>query len=608
MLNQVENSTFTLQQTIELQLENSIRAYLRSKVDVATQIIDDALEEESEEQLKRSVDVLQNLMVGQAGYFYAIDSSGVVIFHPDESLVGTNQSGKEPVDDQVLLKSGYLEYMWQNSDETEPLPKALYMEYIPELDWIVTATSYRSEFTSMIDMDSIRQIVSESSVGIAGYSYIVDRSGRMIAHPQFSDYGDVGSLIRPDEYNTMIERLFEQKDGYAGYRWRDGPLEAKREKVVYLKYLPDFDWVVGTAISRSELSRSTLLFVILDISVALVIGLLLAYIISKANGSIEHQVKQITDVLKQGRTGDLSIRVDQAGPDEFVELSRHVNYFLESLQIKTGELQNLNTTLENRIEKRTEELTQASNQLIEAEKLALTSRLVTGVAHEINNPVGIAMTGVSYVVDTLEQLKNNWPGEKAVKANAAEMLASSLESARIAMKNLQRAGDLVTSFKSVSSDQLGLTSRVFRLEDVVNDVLLSMKPSLRLKKLDIDVDIQDLVLDSYPGVFVHLLVNLISNSIVHGFENRQEGKIQIRAMEADGIVTMEYRDNGVGISSDTIPTVFDPFFTTRRNDGSIGLGLNIVFNLVKDKLGGTMEVSSRVGEYSLFTVKFPREI
>ncbi|MDF1568431.1 MAG: cache domain-containing protein [Spirochaetaceae bacterium] len=601
MSKQVENSTYTLQQTIELQLENSIRAYLRSKVEMATQIIGDAIDDESEEHLESSVDILQKLIVGRTGYFYAVDSSGKVVFHPDESIVGTNQSGKEPVDQQVSLKSGYLEYMWQNSDESESLPKALYMEYIPELDWIVTATSYRNEFTTMVDIESIQQIVAESSVGIAGYSYVIDQSGRMIAHPYFSDYGEMGTLVSRDEYNTMIEQLFEQKNGYAGYRWRDGPLEAKREKVVYLKYLPDFDWVVGTAISRSEMTRSTLLFVILDISVALVLGLLLAYTISKANGSIEHQLKKITDVLKQGRRGDLSVRVEEAGPDELVELSRHVNYFLESLQ-------NLNISLENRIEKRTEELTQASNQLMEAEKLALTSRLVTGVAHEINNPVGIAMTGVSYVVDTLGKLNAIWPEEKQVNNDVTEMLESSLESARISMKNLQRAGDLVASFKSVSSDQLGLNRRIFRLVDVVNDVLLSMQPSLRLKTLDINIDVPDLVLDSYPGVFVHLLVNLITNSLVHGFHNRQEGAILIRAIEADGIVTMEYRDDGAGISPEIIPTVFDPFFTTRRNDGSIGLGLNIVFNLVKEKLGGTMDVNSRVGEYSLFVVKFPREI
>jgi two-component system NtrC family sensor kinase len=607
MSKQVEQSTYTLQQTIELQLENSIRAYLRSKVEIATQIIGDVLDdelvsdEEREEHLWSSVEVLQELLVGRTGYFYAVDSSGEVIFHPDESIVGTNQSGKEPVDQQVSLKSGYLEYMWQNSDESEPLPKALYMEYIPELDWIVTATSYRSEFTTMVDIDSIRQIVAESSVGIAGYSYVIDQSGRMIAHPLFSDYGEMGTLVSRDEYNAMIEQLFEQKDGYAGYRWRDGPLEAKRERVVYLKYLPDFDWVVGTAISRSEMTRSALLFVILDISVALVLGLLLAYTISKANGGIEHQLEKITDVLKQGRRGDLSVRVEEAGPDELVELSRHVNYFLQSLQ-------NMNTSLENRIKKRTEELTQASNQLIEAEKLALTSRLVTGVAHEINNPVGIAMTGVSYVVDTLDKINAMKPGEKQVNDDVAEMLDSSLQSARIAMKNLQRAGDLMASFKSVSSDQLGLNRRIFRLEDVVNDVFLSMQPSMRLKRLDIHVDVPDLVLDSYPGVFVHLLVNLITNSLVHGFQNRKVGAIRIRAVEADGIITLEYRDDGVGISPDTIPTVFDPFFTTRRNEGSIGLGLNIVFNLVKEKLGGTMEVSSHVGEYTQFVVKFPREI
>lgn len=151
----IESSTSNLHNLIDSMLRSSIKSYLKSKIETGLDLV-----ENSEEGTGPVIDTLLSLQVGETGYFHAVDSNGVVIFHPDDSIVGTDQSPNEPVPGQLEQREGYYEYMWQNTFEDTPRKKALFMAYIPELDWILTATSYREEFTSMIDIERPRTCFS----------------------------------------------------------------------------------------------------------------------------------------------------------------------------------------------------------------------------------------------------------------------------------------------------------------------------------------------------------------------------------------------------------------------------------------------------------------
>lgn len=610
---QVESSTTSLHRLIEIQLDNSIRTYLRSKVEAGEDLIRSVLTPELPAdpldlpELRMIVDHLLDIRVGDTGYYYAIDSDGRVIFHPDGQIVGTIQTGKEPVDQQIIQREGYLEYMWQNTDESEPQRKALSMVYIPELDWIVTATSYRSEFTQMVDRTTIKEIVNDVTVGAGGYSYVVDRQGNQIAHPYLAGSGSSG-LVSEAEYTSIIQRMFAQRDGYTSYLWRENPGAIKREKIVYLRYLKDFDWIVGTAIYRAEIARPAMLLVSLSIAAAFIVGTILSAYIYRINQDIAAQLVHIGTILQTAREGDLSARMMPGGLEELQEISESFNFFISSLQHKTAELQELNESLEDRVRERGEELNRTSRQLIESEKMALTSRLVAGVAHEINTPTGVAMTAVTYQERLLRELAQSYESGDLSKSDLERYIERSRESVDTVIRNLKRAGELIASFKSVSSDQITLAKRRIDLKEVIEDTLLSLRPELKRKDIRLSVQIPRINIETYPGIFVHLLVNLVTNSLNHGFVDSEGGTIDISAEESQGEILFYYQDNGVGMSRETMEHIFDPFYTTRRADGNIGLGLNIVKNLITDKLGGSIRVESREREFTRFTVRFRAEI
>ncbi len=342
---EVENATTVLHNLINSMLKNSVRSYLRSKVETGVDIIeritaDAAPGENGEirpETVGRIVEALDSLQVGGSGYFYVIRPDGKVLIHPDRTILGTNFSDREPVNEQIRMLDGYLEYLWQNSDETEPRKKALYMSYIPELDWILSATSYRDEFTAIVELEGLRDTVKTVSLGPGGYSYVIARDGTFIAHPYLSG-NKVQGLISDEEFRSIISHFFSEGEGTSSYPWRDSTGDKMREKYVNFKYLPDFDWVVGTAFYHDEIGHPIELIVLINVGFAFIIAIFLSLTIYRMNRSIEHYILHISSVLRASLEGDPSMRASREGPGEIAELAGNLNLFLDELEEKTGRL------------------------------------------------------------------------------------------------------------------------------------------------------------------------------------------------------------------------------------------------------------------------------
>ncbi|MGJ9419018.1 GAF domain-containing protein [Massilia sp. CMS3.1] len=254
------------------------------------------------------------------------------------------------------------------------------------------------------------------------------------------------------------------------------------------------------------------------------------------------------------------------------------------------------------------QLQQAQGELVRQEKLASLGRLVAGVAHEINTPLGICVTATSHLVEELRLTR----GELAAGEMTEDSLHSFLDivdqSLRIMTTNTQRAAALVRSFKQVAVDQSSDDIRSFNLRNYLNEVLLSLQPKLKGRPLKVEVDCPpDLVLESYPGAVSQIVTNMLMNSLVHGFEERdQAGTIAIRASSEGDVVSLTYADDGAGMDKDTLDKLFDPFFTTKRGSGGSGLGAHILYNLVTGPLGGTVHVESAPGEGLRYALNFPR--
>ncbi|MFP4475422.1 MAG: sensor histidine kinase [Desulfatibacillaceae bacterium] len=253
-------------------------------------------------------------------------------------------------------------------------------------------------------------------------------------------------------------------------------------------------------------------------------------------------------------------------------------------------------------------LRMAQEHMVEHEKMAALGGLVAGVAHEINTPLGIGVTAASYMRDKVEEFTRRYRNEEVSPEEVVKFGHKITETSETILSNLTRAAHLVGSFKVMAVDQASEDKRRFRVREYLEDVLLSLRP--RLKRTPHKVRLEcpgDLSVESYPGAFSQIVTNLVMNSVTHGFTEHQNGNIGIEVSLAGGILRMAYQDDGRGMSEATQKKVFEPFYTTGRDDGCTGLGMFVVYNLVVTRLQGAIRCESAPGDGVLFVVEVPVE-
>ena len=276
-------------------------------------------------------------------------------------------------------------------------------------------------------------------------------------------------------------------------------------------------------------------------------------------------------------------------------------------------IQQLNSELEQRVQERTaelsaalQELQQAQQELLQREKLAALGALVAGVAHELNTPIGNAVT----VASTLGQTHKNFIAltqTGLTRSALAQYQQDMSEGGQIIERNLERAAQLIGSFKQLAVDQTSSQRRRFALRELCQEVALAMRPALRKTPITLEQQIApELVLDSYPGPLGQVLMNLINNALLHAFAGRAEGRITLSAQPTEpGWLQLCVADDGMGIAPDNQKKVFDPFFTTKLGQGGSGLGLHICYTLVTGLLGGSITLESQPGQGSCLTLHLP---
>lgn len=252
-------------------------------------------------------------------------------------------------------------------------------------------------------------------------------------------------------------------------------------------------------------------------------------------------------------------------------------------------------------------LEQATDQLVQSEKLASLGSLVAGVAHELNSPLGNSLMVASAMaarVDEFARLLGDGALRKQVLLDFVDYCRNA---AALLQRNSQRAADLIGNFKAVAVDQTSMRRRRFDLRQAIDEVLSALQPKLKHTGHRVEVDVPTgIELESYPGPIEQIIANLVSNSLLHGFDGVAAGSIRIAAAAtADGLVVLRYADNGVGIGAGDARKVFDPFFTTKLGSGGSGLGLYIVYNLTTGVLGGSVELSSTPGQGVRFEFRLP---
>ncbi len=276
--------------------------------------------------------------------------------------------------------------------------------------------------------------------------------------------------------------------------------------------------------------------------------------------------------------------------------------FIKEKELYRKNLERANSELKESLET----IKRTRDQLVQAEKMAALGELVAGIAHEINTPVGIGITGASFLQSKTLEISRLHNKGKLKKSEFEAYLDIVAKLSSSILMNMERAGDLITSFKQIAVDQTTEDKRVFNLREYIEDILLSLRPGYKKNNHSIKLICpNDISIYSYPGVLSQIITNLVINSFEHGFISVEKGKININIIRGKNTITLLYRDNGVGITEGMTAKIFDPFYTTARGRGGTGLGMSIVFNLVTQTLKGTISCKSDPGKGIVFNIKIP---
>ena len=273
----------------------------------------------------------------------------------------------------------------------------------------------------------------------------------------------------------------------------------------------------------------------------------------------------------------------------------------------------LDDQIEKQVNKRSAQLKEAflqkelvQEQLMQTERLASLGSMVAGISHEINTPVGTSLTALSYLNDSTNKIHDLYTQENMTEEEFEKYLNDAKQISATTLKNIKKASSLINSFKQLSIDQTNEEKRIFKLDEYTKEILTSLYNQLKSRPVIIKTEIDNnLEIHSYPGAYGQILSILILNSLSHAFKGDDEGIIEIKVEKNDNSLIIKYKDNGLGIKEESLPHIFEPFYTTNRASGGTGLGLNILHNIITSQLNGKIECQSKVKKGIEFLITFP---
>lgn len=250
-------------------------------------------------------------------------------------------------------------------------------------------------------------------------------------------------------------------------------------------------------------------------------------------------------------------------------------------------------------------LEKTQEELVQREKMAALGGLVAGIAHEINTPLGICVTGVSHLLEEFRFTQQAYKKGTLTEDDLEEFFVELEQGLKIIASNTERGAALVRSFKQVAVDQSSGETREINVAQYLDEIILSLKPKLKRVSHKILVDCPaDIVLPLNAGALSQIMSNLIINSLIHGFDGIEQGRIQIKIQRKTETLNIHYADDGNGMDQQTLDELFEPFFTTKRGEGGSGLGTHLIFNLVQS-MNGKIKVKSELNKGVAFLIVIP---
>ncbi len=331
---ELQNTTTAIYNLVQTSATVSIKNYLRGAAEKNLEIIEGFYQESQQDKLtdeearQQAVVVLLSQTIGQSGYIYCLNSSGIVVVHPEPSLIGSDVSNFSFVKDVLISKKGYLEYDWKNPGEKIARPKALYMLHFQPWDWIIAVSSYREEFKGLVNVDDFKQSVLDLKFGKTGYAFVVNTDGMAIIHPKFGGTNILSVDGLPNEY---LAEMIKKKNGRIIYPWQNPGEDNPRQKLCVFNYIEEYDWIVAAASYLDEFYQPLRTIGTLILGIFLLTMVLVLSFSYRISNSITNPLEKLMEHFDKASNGDFSLRMQVTSNDEIGTLARYFNRFMQQI-------------------------------------------------------------------------------------------------------------------------------------------------------------------------------------------------------------------------------------------------------------------------------------
>lgn len=571
------SANFTMTRTIVKQMtfNRGISTYL-SEVDTREKILTHPLYPEVLETLKdiASSNAVFNIawVANDLASFYT-ENSGFV---SDSDYIITKRPWYEEAVSarEVSFSKPYIDYG----------TKKLIISCIAPIDFQGTGLGFCS-----IDLviDTIPEYMKTYRIGASGENMLLMSDGTYIYSDDKSKIMNMTIRQETSGLESLADEILNKEEGFEEVIYKGRP------SYVSYQNISENGWIVVSLIDKEEALLEKRMLEIriyaLLIGVAFLILIAIYIVISR----ITKPFSLITDHARIISEGDFSKNL----PTEYLLKNGEMGDLSRSVQMITQAFRDENEVLEKRIEEKNKALEEQYRYISEAERLFSLRILVSGIAHEINTPLGVAITSYSYLKNINSDIQVQVADASVSKAQFLDFIKNVNQSVEILGSNLSRVAELIDRFKLVAVHEQSDTLATFDLKEYIELIFESLKGEVRDLVVEFDLSCDEgLILNSYPGTYSQIFTNLIMNAFNHAFKGRNLGRIEVKCSLKGNRLFIDFEDDGVGMAAEHLKRIFDPFFTTDYEGKSSGLGMHIVYNLVTQKLNGSIRVESALGE------------
>jgi methyl-accepting chemotaxis protein len=339
VFNELEQTSERIVDMIESSSEISIKTHLRTiaeknralvKMQYDNFVSGIVSEDEAYQAARKNLLDPEYGRIGDTGYLAGVNTAGVLVIHPKSE--GVDASGLEFMQKAMAMRDGYLEYMWKNTGETTERAKAGWLSYFEPWDLMIWASSYKSEFSDLIQATDFRDFILDIQLGETGYAYIMNTSGDLIIHPTMTGENIYDS--RDSDGRYFVREICEKKNGSISYTWQNDGEKAPREKTASYAFIEETDWIVVTTFYEEEmltplrrLARLFLIFFAAAVVVVFLVNLWIGNAISKPVARVAASMASMV-----GKTIDLSKPIPIETNDEIGETVRNFNSLAERVR------------------------------------------------------------------------------------------------------------------------------------------------------------------------------------------------------------------------------------------------------------------------------------